>query len=61
MAEKWIHAATEKMKSKGTTGSLTRIAKKHGESAMAFAKSHEHAKGKVGQKARFAVNVNKGR
>lgn len=56
---KWIQAAVSKMKEKGTVGSLTRIAKKHGESPMAFAKSHEHAKGKVGAKARFAINVNK--
>ena len=58
---KWIQKATAKMSEKGTKGSLTRIAKKHGESPMAFAKSHVHASGKVGAKARFAVNVNKGR
>jgi len=58
---KWIQKATAKMESKGTKGSLTKIAKKHGESPMAFAKSHVHSGGKVGAKARFAVNVNKGR
>ena len=59
MAEKWIQKATEKMKRKGTVGSLTKMAKSKGESPMQFARSHEHSKGKVGQKARFAVNVNK--
>jgi len=61
MDEKWIQKATSRMESKGTKGSLTKIAKKHGESPLSFAKSYEHAKGKVGQKARFAVNVNKGK
>lgn len=58
---KWIQAATDKMKEKGTGGSLTRMAKKSGESPMKFARQHEHASGKVGQKARFAVNANKGK
>jgi len=47
------------MAEKGTKGSLTKIAKSHGESPMAFAKGHYHAKGKVGEKARFAVNAQK--
>jgi len=61
MAEKWAQAATERMKKKGTVGSLTRMAKKKGESPMGFAKSHYNAPGKVGKKARFAVNINKGK
>ena len=59
MAEKWIQKAVSKMKSKGTVGSLTKMAHKHGESPMKFAHEHEHSKGLVGKKARFAVNVNK--
>jgi hypothetical protein len=58
---KWLQAASAKMEAKGTKGSLTKIAKSHGESPMAFAKGHYHSKGKVGEKARFAVNANKGR
>ena len=61
MAIKWMQKATKKMERKGTEGSLTRIAKKHGESAMAFARAHYHDSGKMGQKARFAVNAQKGR
>lgn len=58
---KWIQKAVAKMEKKGTKGSLTRMAKRKGESPMQFARSHEHSKGLVGKKARFAVNVNKGR
>ena len=56
---KWMKSATDRMAEKGTKGSLTKIAKSHGESPMAFAKGHYHAKGKVGEKARFAVNAQK--
>lgn len=35
-------------------GALTAQAKKAGESPMAFAKSHEHAPGKTGKRARLA-------
>ncbi len=42
-------------------GSLTRLAKKAGESPMGFARKHYHDMGKVGQKARFAVNAQKRR
>lgn len=57
--DKWAQKASERMEKKGTKGSLTRIAKKHGESPMAFARSKYNAPGKVGKKARFAVNINK--
>lgn len=59
MAEKWLQGARAKMKAKGTEGSLTRIAKKHGESPMGYAREHYHSKGKIGAKARFAVNAQK--
>jgi len=59
MAKKWMQAATKKMEEHGTKGSLTRIAKRHGESPMEFAREHYHSKGKVGAKARFAVNAQK--
>jgi hypothetical protein len=49
MTKNWIKAAIKK------PGALTRQAKKAGKSAMAFAKSHAHAKGKTGQRSRFAL------
>jgi len=58
---KWMQKAASKMKKKGTTGSLTRIAERAGESAMEYAREHYHSKGKMGQKARFAINANKNR
>lgn len=56
---KWMQAATRKMEAKGTKGSLTRAAHRSGESPMTFAREHYHSKGKLGQKARFAVNAQK--
>ena len=58
---KWMQKATRGMKQRGTEGSLTRIAQAHGESPMEFAREHYHSPGKVGEKARFAVNANKGK
>lgn len=58
---KWAQKATKRMKEKGTEGSLTRIAKEHGESAMEFAHQHFNSPGKIGEKSRFAVNINKGK
>lgn len=57
--KKWAQAATERMKDKGTEGSLTRIAKAHGESPMEFAHEHYNSPGKIGAKSRFAVNINR--
>lgn len=45
------------MKKKGTQGSFTRIAKSHGRSVHAEAEADKHKAGKVGKKARFALNV----
>ena len=50
---KWMQAAAEKMKEKGTVGSFGRAAKKAGESTKEFAREKEHAPGKMGKKARF--------
>jgi hypothetical protein len=52
---KWMASAVKH------PGSLTAEAHKQGESPMEFAREHYHSKGKVGQKARFAVNAQKGR
>lgn len=57
MASNWIKAATDRMKKKGTQGSFTRIAKSHGRSVHAEAEADKHKAGKVGKKARFALNV----
>jgi hypothetical protein len=57
--DKWIQKTTSKPDFQ--EGSLTRIAKQHGQSAMEFARGHYHAKGKIGEKARFAVNAQKRR
>jgi hypothetical protein len=57
-AKKWIQSSTERMKRKGTTGSMTRMASAQGESPREFALSHYHAAGKAGEKARWATNVN---
>jgi hypothetical protein len=57
--KKWAQAAVSRMEEKGTVGSLTRIAKSHGKTAMQFAHEHIHDSGAVGKKARFAVNINK--
>ncbi len=57
----WIAGATAEMKSKGSEGSLTRIAKQHGESAMEFAHEHVHDKKhpRLQKKSQFAINANK--
>lgn len=59
--KKFIQKAVNRMEEKGTEGSLTRIAKEHGEGTMTFAREHYHSPGKVGAKSRFAVNAQKRR
>lgn len=60
---KWAQKATEKMKSKGTEGSLTSAAHKAGyDSAMEYArheKSSPTASTKMKRKSNFALNINK--
>lgn len=53
MATHWMQKAFAKKK-----GSMTRMAKRAGESNREFAVSHYHAKGAAGRKARAAVNAN---
>ena len=58
---KWIQASTERMKEKGTEGSFTNIAKRHGEEPKEFA-SHvmankEQYDPKVVKKANWLRNV----
>ena len=59
---KWMQKATNKMKKKGTEGSLTTAAHRAGyASPMAFArhvKSSPKASGKMKKKANFAINAN---
>lgn len=57
--KKWAQKAEKRMEEKGTKGSLTRIAASHGESPMTFAREHYNSPGNVGQKSRYAVNINK--
>jgi hypothetical protein len=64
MAGKWIQGANERMKKKGTEGSLTRIAERHGYSSpLGFAKhvmaDKKDFPAKTVKKANFAVNANK--
>jgi len=54
---KWLQAASARMKSKGTEGSFTRIAKSKGHSVHQEAELDKHKSGKIGKKARFALNV----
>lgn len=61
---KWAQAASERMEEKGTTGSLTRIAKKAGyDSPVGFARHvmghKEDYSPSVVKKANFARNINR--
>lgn len=64
--KKWIQPAVKKMKRKGTVGSLTAIAKREGgydkknkRIKKSWLRQAAKRKGKVGEKARFALNVSK--
>ena len=63
MAEaKWIGPAVERMREKGTIGSLTRAAKNAGMKPMAFArkmKASPNASPAMKKKSNFAININK--
>ena len=54
---KWIQAAREKLKKKGTVGLFTRKAHEAGESVQEYAREKYHAGGVLGKEARFAANV----
>lgn len=51
--KKWISSAIKH------PGSLRRAAKKSGKSTHAFAESHKHSSGKVGQRSRLALTLGK--
>lgn len=51
--KKWIKGAIKH------PGSLTKEAKKHGESPMEFAREHKNAPGKTGKRARLALTLGK--
>ena len=60
--KKFAQAEDQHMKQAGTRGSLTRIAKAHGESPLEFARSHTHDPNPlIREKSLFAANMNKGR
>jgi hypothetical protein len=57
--DKWMQEANEKMDEKGTKGTFTRSAKRAGKSVAEYAREKKHAKGKLGRRARFALNARK--
>lgn len=59
MAEKFLAKAREKMEEKGTVGSFSKAAHKHGMSTQAYAQKEKHAGGKLGKRAIFAANMKK--
>lgn len=52
---RWMGAVNKDIKDKGTKGSFTRIAERHGRSVPEEARADEHKPGKVGKKARLAL------
>ena len=61
MAKKWMQAAAERMKEKGTVGLFGRKAKAAHMSTQAFARKEKGAGGKLGKEANFAINAAKAR
>jgi hypothetical protein len=57
--QKWLQGAAEKMKKKGTVGLFTKKAENAGKSVQQYATEKYHAKGKLGEEARFAKNSQK--
>ena len=57
MAKHWLQAVVAGMRKRGTEGSFTRIAKRKGHSVHQEAELDKHKSGKIGKKARFALNV----
>lgn len=61
MAGKWIQDSAERMKKKGTVGSFTRIAEKHGKSpkemAEAVTSNPDEYSEKTRKKAQWLKNV----
>jgi len=52
---RWMQHESKREARAGTKGSFSRAAHAHGESTSAYAHHKEHAKGKVGKKARMAL------
>lgn len=55
MANRWMQHAAKSMKKKGTEGSFTASAHRAGKGVQEFAHEKEHAKGKIGKRARMAL------
>jgi hypothetical protein len=53
MAKHWIAGAVKH------PGALTRAAKASGQSNSSYAREHQHDSGKAGQRARFALQMEK--
>jgi hypothetical protein len=59
MPGRWMSKEANREKHAGTKGSFSASAKRHGESTSAYAHEKEHAKGKVGKRARMALMFEK--
>jgi hypothetical protein len=55
MANRWMSSVKAGMKKRGTEGSFSGAAKRHGLSTHAYAEKEKHASGKVGKRARLAL------
>ena len=54
-ADRWMGKVKAGMKARGTEGSFSRAAKRHGMSTHAYAEKEKHASGKTGKRARMAL------
>ena len=61
MAEKWMQKESEREEKAGTKGSFSRAAKRAGYSTQEYARKEEHAKGKLGRRARMALRYSAAR
>ena len=58
----WVQGAVDKMEQKGTVGSLTRIAKRNGQTPEQYCSSQKKrgwSSSKIQKKCQFMWNVNK--
>lgn len=55
MPGRWMQKAANKMEKKGTEGTFTAAAKRAGHGVQEYAHMKEHAKGKLGKRARMAL------
>lgn len=56
MAKKWMQEVSEESKQKGTKGVFKRAAEQHDKSTHEYAEEEKHASGKLGRRARLALN-----